>query len=455
VGDPVASNLVTLPSSTSTNPPLVNLTTLTANPQDDRYSFVENGSAEETDHILVGSELASNASISYARFGADFPLVDLNDNTTALHASSHDGVIAYLGIPYIPQFTLTSSLNPSVYGQNVTFTATLSGASGVPTGTVSFYDGTNTLCQAVQLNGNSAACSTATLSIGSHTIKAVYSGSSTYQSATASLVQVVISIASALTCSPNPASYGATVTCTDTITSSGPTPAGPVVFKDGSTALGTVSLVGNTATFSTSTLSVGAHPIVAVFAGSSNSPPSISNTVIEIIVPVFSLSITPGSRTVYTGVSASYTVSVIAGTEGGFTLNVALSCSNPLSAGSCTITPATLGAGGIAQLVVQTSAPMKASTSDRLTPRKALTVAAALLVFFLPRRLRRTRGRAMFYLLLIAAVLGGLGACGGSGTLVGGTTPGVYTVSVTGSALNSPAPVTETTTATLNVQSLF
>ena len=44
-----------------------------------------------------------------------------------------------------------------------------------------------------------------------------------------------------------------------------------LVDEDGGTALsGPVTLTGGTATFSTSTLSVGTHPITAVFSGSTN-----------------------------------------------------------------------------------------------------------------------------------------------------------------------------------------
>ena len=40
-----------------------------------------------------------------------------------------------------PTVALTSSQNPSVFGQSVTFTATVSATGGTPTGTVTFLDG--------------------------------------------------------------------------------------------------------------------------------------------------------------------------------------------------------------------------------------------------------------------------------------------------------------------------
>ena len=69
--------------------------------------------------------------------------------------------------------TVTSSQNPSTYGQSVTFTATVTGAS--PTGTVTFKDGSTTL-GAGTLNGGTATYSTSSLAVGSHGIAAVYGG---------------------------------------------------------------------------------------------------------------------------------------------------------------------------------------------------------------------------------------------------------------------------------------
>ena len=53
--------------------------------------------------------------------------------------------------------TLTSSTNPSVYGQSVTFTATVaSSTTGTPTGSVTFWDGSTEL-GTVSLDTNGAA----------------------------------------------------------------------------------------------------------------------------------------------------------------------------------------------------------------------------------------------------------------------------------------------------------
>jgi len=550
VGNPVAANLVTLPVSTSTNPALVNLTTLPANAADNRYTFVENGSAEETDHILVSSDLAPITSISYARFGADFPVVDSNDDTTALHASSHDGVVSYVAITYTPQFSLISSLNPSAYGQNVTFTATATGISGTPTGSVSFYDGATNLCNALAMVGGSAACSSSTLTVGQHPIKAVYSGDTIYAPATATLTQTVKPLAAALsltsapnpsyfgekvvfsatatssdgaptgtvtfndlttgsalgsasltngstsvavsnlavgshqiqasyggdethsaatsnqvtqvvlvyaqgatlTCAPNPTSFGTNVTCTDTIASLGGISTGTVNFNDGSNTLGTAPLNNGVAAFSTSTLTVGTHPIVAVFPGSSQSTGVTSNVFDELILPTFSLAVSPSSATVYTGEAATYTVGVVAGE--GFSLNVALTCAGVPAATTCWFKPATVPGGGFGQLIVQTSAPTNtgAQASSRAAP---LAVLSGVLMLLWPKRLKGRRWWMTVVMLVAMSAIGALNGCGRSGTLVGGTPVGSYTLTVSGSALDSPVPVIKTVSATLKVNSLF
>src|SRR6202041_1386914 len=61
---------------------------------------------------------------------------------------------------------------------------------------------------------------------------------------------------------------GQNVKFTATVTDpAGLIPTGFVTFMDGNTALGSSSLNGNTATFSTSSLAVGSHSITAVYNG--------------------------------------------------------------------------------------------------------------------------------------------------------------------------------------------
>ena len=96
--------------------------------------------------------------------------------------------------------TLNSTVNPTVFAQLATFTATVSAlapGSGTPTGTVSFYDG-STLLGTGTLNGGIATFTTASLSVSSHAIKAVYGGDTNFKTSTSAiLTQVVQSTAGA------------------------------------------------------------------------------------------------------------------------------------------------------------------------------------------------------------------------------------------------------------------
>jgi hypothetical protein len=86
----------------------------------------------------------------------------------------------------------------------------------------------------------------------------------------------------ALASSSNPVNTGTAVTFTATVTGSSPT--GSVTFLDGSTALGTTSLNGSDqATLTTSTLTVGAHTINAVYGGDVNNAPSTSDSITETV----------------------------------------------------------------------------------------------------------------------------------------------------------------------------
>ena len=91
-----------------------------------------------------------------------------------------------------PNVFLTSSANPSAVGQNVTFTAIVSGGSGAATGNVTFKAGGTTLCDATIGSGSTVTCSTSGLASGVHLITASYGGNATYSAALSSLLSQTV-----------------------------------------------------------------------------------------------------------------------------------------------------------------------------------------------------------------------------------------------------------------------
>jgi hypothetical protein len=96
--------------------------------------------------------------------------------------------------------------------------------------------------------------------------------------------QALAATTTTLGSSPNPSTYGQSVTFTATVASLAGTPAGSVTFKDGSTTFGSSSLdASGIATFPISSLTGGAHSITAVYGGSASYSGSTSSTLSQTV----------------------------------------------------------------------------------------------------------------------------------------------------------------------------
>jgi hypothetical protein len=244
---------------------------------------------------------------------------------------------------------LTSGLNPSVYGQVVTFTAKVTplGGGGTPSGTVTFYDGTNaigvgTLAQA------SATFTTATLAVGAHSITASYSGDSFFVTSTSGAVSETVKQAlstTAIAASPNPAYVGQSVSFTATVTGQyGGAATGTITFKQGATVLTTVPVAGNGAVYKTTYAKVGTNPVVALYSGDANLRTSSSKAVSEVVqayATATALKASP-SPAIY-GQSVTLTATVTSNAPGGVTGTVTF------KSGATVLGSATLS-GGTASL---------------------------------------------------------------------------------------------------------
>ena len=195
---------------------------------------------------------------------------------------------------------LTSSVNPSASGQSVTFTATITPASGgaIPSGTVTFKDGTTTLGTGAVNDLGKATFTTSALTGGTHSITAVYGGDAGNLTSTSSALSQSVTgstaTATALAADHNPSVAGQAVTYTATVSrvSGTGTPTGTVTFTDeGATAgpsctgttLGSVALTSGVAHLSTSTLSAGTHQVCASYHGDATYALSTSAVIAQVV----------------------------------------------------------------------------------------------------------------------------------------------------------------------------
>ena len=175
--------------------------------------------------------------------------------------------------------SLASSANPSVFGQSVTLTATVTAnapGGGTPGGSVTFAEGTTTLAT-VSLSNGSASYTTSALSVSTgHPIGASYGGDSNFLASSTTISQAVnkAGTSTSLTASTATSVYGQNVTFSATVSVVAPgagTPSGGVSFRDGGTTIGggAVDSAGH-ASFSTAALAVGSHTITALYIGDGN-----------------------------------------------------------------------------------------------------------------------------------------------------------------------------------------
>ncbi len=166
---------------------------------------------------------------------------------------------------------LSTSINPSAYGQLVTLSAKITSAGPTATGSVTFKNGTTAIGSGI-LSSGVASFSAANLPSGPDSLTATYGGDLfSAASSSAPLVQTVNPAATttSIASSNNPGSAGTSITFTAAVTSA-LIPSGSVTFSCGSTVLGTAVLVSGKASVATSTLPSGTDTVTASFGATAN-----------------------------------------------------------------------------------------------------------------------------------------------------------------------------------------
>ncbi len=363
--------------------------------------------------------------------------------------------------------SLTSSQNPSNIGQildlNATVTAVTSGQS-VPTGSVTFMDGVTTIGSSA-LNSGTASLATSNLTIGTHQLTAVYSGSSSYSSSTAPILPQVIVAPNTITTttlqsSADPIGVGSDLTLYAAVRSVSPgqaIPTGTMTFMQGSTILGTVTLTSGSASFSTTALPVGTYLLTAVYSGSTSYTGSTSPLFTEIVVststgntPQFTITTNPSSVTLQSGSHATVQIAVVS--TATFADTLALGCGGLPKAATCTFSQDQITIAGAVtktvSVVIDTGNPLGSGASAGVTAPGSrgrgntfalLFPLGGLLALFWRRRQGSLPSKRLAVLLISTGMLTMLMGCSSGSLSVASTPSGTYTLTVFGNGENTGA----------------
>lgn len=211
---------------------------------------------------------------------------------------------------------ITSSSNPSSFGQGVLIRATVTAAGNPPSGFVDFHD-RNKILQRLPLISGVASFADSSLSVGSHSITGTYNGDSTHAGVVSAPLNQIVNKAptsTVLTSAPNPSRLGEVVTLTATVSSSsGGPPTGIVTFLDGASVLGRASLTAGVAALRVATLASGPHNVAASYGGNSNfaanGSPVVVQTVAGLVTPTVVLTVVPSTAELGSTVTFTATVS--------------------------------------------------------------------------------------------------------------------------------------------------
>ncbi len=234
--------------------------------------------ATNLSHELYNSNQAASGRDHFG-YGNKFTTPTIANGHVFVGTSNAVGVFGILSPSTATATSLSSSLNPSSVGQLVTFTATVTSSTGIPTGTVAFDDGATQIGTGVLDGTGKTTLATSTLSLGSHSITAVYPGDANHAGSTSiALTQTVLGSGTTVTVSgtPKPSVFGQAITFAANVKStSGPTPTGTVSFTDTTTSLslGTATLNSSGAASMTTLptlLHGGSHVISATYSGDVN-----------------------------------------------------------------------------------------------------------------------------------------------------------------------------------------
>jgi hypothetical protein len=350
------SHMITVPATATTYTAAFNtqyLLTTAANPTNGGTVTPASGTYYAAGAIVP---LTAMANTGYAFSSWTGSVANPGSASTTVTMSAPETVTANFAASATPTTTtLMSSENPSTYGQSVTFSVSVTSNNGTPNGNVNFKNGTTSL-GTVKLVSGSASLTASALNAGSRTITARYSGSTKYATSSATLTQTVDKVATTTTitnASPSPSTYGQPVTFTATVSTTAGSASGKVEFKRGTVALGSGTLSGGVASYTTTATQIpgGEDAITAVYNGDANHDAGTSTAYTQTVnkEATTTLVITSGSPSTFGNpVTFTATVSASVGTPAGnvaFTDGTTLLGTMALSGGTAQFTTSALAVG--------------------------------------------------------------------------------------------------------------
>jgi hypothetical protein len=236
----------------------------------------------------VGSVGAGTCNLTFATTGAKTLTATYAGDPNFLASAASPGVSHTVNTTTTTG--LASLVNPSVFGQSVNFTATVtSGDGSTPTGTVQFQVDGGNFGSSVALNGSGQATSGATtsLAVGPHPVQAIYTPTGNFLASNGTLAggqdvdpanttTTITSDLSTATAIGEP--YTVAVSVVADAPGSG-TPGGTVTVSDGTGATCDVTLSGGTGSCDLTSTTAGTKSVTGMYVATTNFATSTSNAV--------------------------------------------------------------------------------------------------------------------------------------------------------------------------------
>jgi hypothetical protein len=429
--------------------------------------------------LTSGSYTSAPATLSSGSATINIPagsLVAGVDTLTVTYTPDTAGAVTYtsatgansvtVGLAQTSTALMASALNPTS-GTSVIFTATVTQnpGSGVPTGSVTFMEGSTTLGTGT-LNGSGVATfTTSTLALGPNSVTAVYGGDSNNSGSTSPAVTVTVTVAQVLsaTLTPSTLTFSGVVGTTSAAQTA-------TLTNTGNTALSItgISLTGadasdfaqsnecptslapqGTCTISVTFTPASAGSLTATLSVADNATGAPQTTTLNgtgAAAPTFTISSATGPQTIAAGGSATYTITVTP-QNGAFNNAVTFAVSGLPTGASGTFSPTSVTPGSSpasSTLTIQTGAVQTAAA--KVGWPLAAPALAALGWFFIPGKRRRR------WITMAVLLLGSFGAvtamtgCGGGFAFIAPNQSYNVTVTATSGAIQ------QSTTVQLTVQ---